>query len=312
MFELNINQNKHVLDTEEIYDLIIIGKGPAGLSAAIYAKRKGLSVGLIGDKAGGQVNDTSSVENYAGFSYISGEELAKNFGDHVKSLEVKEVDAKVKSIRQLEYFEIAADNFMTYKAKSILIATGSKSRQLGVTGENELMGRGVSYCAICDGPLFTGRTVTVAGGGNSAVEAAIDLSKIADKVILVHRSKFRADQILLDKLATLENVQVHLGTKITSINGQDQVKSISVEGDFEGDIATDGLLIEIGYTPNSAFTDVDKNELGEIIVDEHNRTSVEGIYAAGDVTTVHFKQIVIAAGEGAKAALSINDYLNTL
>jgi alkyl hydroperoxide reductase subunit F len=312
MFELNLDQNKHVLDSEILYDLIIIGTGPAGLSAGIYAKRKGLKVGMIGDKAGGQVNDTSSVENYIGFDYVTGEGLAKKFSDHAESLAIDQLKHKVKSIEKKDDFIIHADNFMTYQTKTVLIATGSTSRKLGIKGEEEFSGRGVSYCAICDGPLFEDRTITIAGGGNSAVEAAIDLSRIAKEVRLVHRSTFRADQILLDKLDTLDNVEVHLGTRIKEIKGDQIVTSIELEGDTQGNFKTDGVMIEIGYVPNSQFTDVIKNERGEIIIDEHNKTSIEGIYAAGDVTEVHFKQIVVAAGEGAKAALSINDYLNTL
>jgi alkyl hydroperoxide reductase subunit F len=311
MFNISLSSQGPTLDAEKLYDVLIIGSGPAGLSAAIYAKRKGLEVGIIGDHPGGQVNDTSSVENYIGFEFVTGEELAKNFETHANSLKVDhESGARVKSIEKGDVFSVKADNYMTYKSKTIIIATGSKSRQLGIPGEQEFYGKGVSYCAICDGPLFADRTVTIVGGGNSAVEAAIDLSKIAKKVILVHRSEYRADQILVDKLHTLSNVEEHLQTQIVSINGDQTVTNIEVAGgkSFE----TDGVLIEIGYVPNSQFTDVEKNERGEIVVDDHLQTTVNGIFAAGDVTTVRYKQIVIAAGEGAKAALSANEYLNNL
>jgi alkyl hydroperoxide reductase subunit F len=313
MLNINLTQKTNQLKAEKLYDLMIVGSGPAGLSAAIYAARKGLSVGIIGDKPGGQVNDTSSVENYIGFEYVTGEALANTFSKHAMSLNIEvETGARVKAIEKKEHFNIKANNYMTYQSKTILVATGSKSRQLGVKGEKEFFGRGVSYCAICDGPLFKDKTVAVVGGGNSAVEAAIDLSKIAKEVYLIHRSEFRADQILINKLESISNVKVHLGTKVESIDGHDLVESIQVTGDYQGRIDTDGLLIEIGYDPNSDFIGVNKNPKGEILIDSNHKTSIDGIYAAGDVTTEQYKQIIVAASEGAKAALSINDYLNTL
>ncbi len=311
MFNLNISSPKNLLEAEKLYDLIIIGAGPAGLSAGIYASRKGLSVGIIGEKIGGQVNDTSSVENYIGFEFVTGESLAESFSKHTKSLDIDMLEnTKVKEIEKDGTFKIKADNYMTYESKSILIATGSKSRKLGVEGEDTLYGKGVTYCAICDGPLFKDKVVTVVGGGNSAVEAAIDLSKIASRVNLVHRSTFRADKILIDKLDAIENVSVYLGNQIQKINGSSQVESINLENDT---LNTDGVLVEIGYVPNTQFLkEVTLNERKEIVIDSNNQTNVPGLFAAGDVTTVRFKQIVIAASEGAKAALSINDYINNL
>jgi alkyl hydroperoxide reductase subunit F len=313
MLNISLSGNKNVLDPERLYDLMIVGSGPAGLSAAIYAARKGLKVGMVGDKPGGQVNDTSSVENYIGFEFVTGEGLAEAFKKHAESLEIDMAnDALVKSIEKDDVFKIIANNYMTYQSKTVLLATGSKSRQLGVPGEKEFYGRGVTYCAICDGPLFKDKTVTIVGGGNSAVEAAIDLSKIAEKVYLVHRSAFRADKILVDKLSQIPNLEIHLKTQIKEIHGETLVSHITVEGDYEGTIQTDGVLVEIGYVPNSQFTDVEKNSRGEIIVDTHHMTNIPGIFAAGDVTTEPYKQIVVAASEGAKAALAINDYMNIL
>jgi alkyl hydroperoxide reductase subunit F len=313
MFTLNLSNTQNMLSSEKIYDVFIIGSGPAGLSAAIYAARKGWSVGVIGDKPGGQVNDTTSVENYIGFDYITGQGLSKVFLDHAKSLNVDfESASKVKKIIKADLFEIQADNYMTYKAKAVLLATGSKSRMLEVKGEKAFYGKGVTYCAICDGPLFKDKSIAIVGGGNSAVEAAIDLSKIAKNVHLVHRSDFRADKILLDKLKTLDNLTIHLSTRVKEIKGEHAVNEIEVEGGTNGSIVTDGVLVEIGYVPNSQFVEVDKNERGEIIIDINHQTSTEGMYAAGDVTTEKFKQIIVAASEGAKAALAMNDYLNTL
>jgi alkyl hydroperoxide reductase subunit F len=311
MFNLNIAASGPTLDSEKLYDLLIVGGGPAGLSASIYAARKGLSVGIIADKIGGQVNDTTSVENYIGFEFVTGQGLSEAFEKHVESLDIDiSKDTRVKSIEKKEYHELACDNYMTYRSKAVLIATGSKSRQLGVPGEVEFYGKGVSYCAICDGPLFKDKTIVVAGGGNSAVEAAIDLSKIAEKVILVHRSKFRADQILVDKLNSLTNVEIHLATQIESIHGNEQVTHIQTT---KGAMKTDGVLIEIGYVPNTQFlTNVGLNDRKEVLIDKYHQTDQEGIFAAGDVTDEPFKQIIVAASEGAKAALSINDYLNNL
>jgi len=310
---LNISTQKNVLDSERIYDVMIIGSGPAGLSASVYAARKGLKVGLIGEKTGGQVSDTSSVENYIGFEFITGDDLATSFEKHAKSLDIDMLDhVKVKKIQKTDNIDIVCDNYMTYHSKSVIIATGSKSRKLMVTGENEFYGKGVTYCAICDGPLFKDKTVTVVGGGNSAVEAAIDLSKIASKVQLVHRSQFRADQILIDKLNKIENVDIYLKTQVKEIIGNEQVEKIHLEGDIE-ELKTDGVLVEVGYVPNSQFLDdIKLNKRGEILINDLNQTNIEGIYAAGDVTTVRYKQIIVAASEGAKAALSVNDYLNTL
>ncbi|MBN2794197.1 MAG: FAD-dependent oxidoreductase [Clostridia bacterium] len=313
MFNFSLSSNKNQLSNEILYDLIIVGSGPAGLSSAIYAARKGLSVGIIGDKPGGQVNDTSSVENYIGFEFVTGEGLAEAFKKHAESLEIHMAnDVLVKSIEKDDVFKLIANNYMTYQSKTVLIATGSKSRQLGVPGEKEFYGKGVTYCAICDGPLFKEKTVVIAGGGNSAVEAAIDLSKIANKVYVVHRSEFRADKILVDKLYQLPNVEILLKTQIKEILGDGLVNSIQTTGELDGNLLTDGVLVEIGYVPNSQFADVEKNQRGEIIIDDHHMTSISGIFAAGDVTTEPYKQIVVAASEGAKAALAINEYINNL
>lgn len=316
-FNLNLSSvNGKSLDSEKLYDVIIIGGGPAGMSGAIYSARKGLSVGIIGQKLGGQVNDTSSVENYIGFEYISGEELALSFEKHMKSLDVNILtDEMVKSVRKVEKkFEIAASNYMTYKSKTVIVATGSVSRKLNVDGEDEFYGKGVTYCAICDGPLFKNKKVVVVGGGNSAVEAALDLSKISSEVILLHRSELRADQVLIEKLLATSNISVHLKTEINEIYGSDQVEGVRAydkDSEAQLDIETSGVLVEIGYTPNTQFLeDIDLNSKKEIIVGANNRTSLSGLFAAGDVTNVLYKQIVIAAGEGAKAALSVNEYIN--
>lgn len=318
-FSLNLKTassvNTPALETEKLYDLIVIGGGPAGLNAALYAKRKGLTVGVIAKTLGGQVKDTSSVENYLGTESLSGEALVENFTEHLKKLAVPILEGQMvvgyerpaeSGIHRLtlEYGEV-------YQSKTVLLAMGSTPRKLGVTGEREYAGKGVAYCAICDGPLFKGKDVIVAGGGNAAVEAALDLSKIASKVILVHRSQLRADQILIDEMTHKDNIEVHLEMKIDSILGTDRVTGIKTTE--EQILKVEGVFIEIGYVPNLGVfkNEVVLNEKGEIDIDLKNQTSLEGVFAAGDVTNVPYKQIVIAAAEGAKAALSINEYLQT-
>jgi len=320
-FNLNGISNKKgtALDSDTLYDSIIIGGGPAGLNAALYAKRKGLNVGMIAAHIGGQVMDTSSVENYLGFESLSGQDLMHKFEEHVKGYEIPTATGTlVKSLENGNGFKrIFADNGKSYNSKSVIISTGSKPRHLNVPGEMEYSGKGVAYCAICDGPLFAGRDVIVAGGGNSAVEAAIDLSKIANTVKIVHRSQFRADKILVDKLKELDNVEVYLETQIKRIGGEKFFTHVEAADKNSGKdivIKADGLFVEIGYLPKSEiFKDiVETNEKGEIIVDTRGETSSKGIFAAGDVTSGDYKQIVISASEGAKAALSVNDYINKL
>ncbi len=318
--ELTFNMNgnkKQAVDAEKVYDVLVIGAGPAGLNAALYAKRKGMEVAVMGAKSGGQVMDTSSVENYLGIQDATGESLVSNFLDHVKTLDIPILkDEQVRAISKSNgVFEVNASNRLTYRGKTVILATGSKPRELGVKGESEYRGRGVAYCAICDGPLFQGMDVIVAGGGNSAVEAAIDLAKIANSVKLVHRSQLRADQIVIDKLSEFDNVSVYLETQIVEVVGEQLVKGVKVLDKKTGEenfLGAEGIFVEIGYLPNNELVQglVELNDRGEVIVDSKNQTDVEGFYAAGDVTDVPYKQIIISASEGAKAALTANDYLN--
>jgi len=313
--------NKKSVDFQKsiLYDMIIVGSGPAGLNAALYAKRKGMQVGIIGRKVGGQVIDTTSVENYLGFEFKTGSDLILEFNKHVGTLNVPILrDADVVSIIKADMgFDLVLSTGETLKALTVLLATGSKPRHLGVKGEDDFLGKGVAYCAICDGPLFEGLDVVVAGGGNSAIEAAIDLAKIANTVTVVHRSSLRADQIVIDKLHTFKNVTVLLETDILEVKGQGLMSGITIKDkktDNERFLEVNGLFVEIGYLPNSDFVKdtVHLNSRGEIIINALNETSVPGIFAAGDVTDVPYKQIIISAGEGAKATLTANDYLNRL
>lgn len=302
---------KVVLEPSTLYDLIVIGGGPAGLNAALYAKRKGLKIAVIAKHLGGQVKDTSVVENYLGTESESGEALVGKFVSHLNRLAVPILEGQmvIAYEREQGVHRLTLEYGEVFQARTILLATGSTPRRLGVPGEEELTGKGVAYCAICDGPLFANKSVTVAGGGNSAVEAALDLSKIASEVKLVHRSQLRADQILVDELLKQKNVSVYLETPIEAILGDEKVTGVQLSNGSV--LETDGLFIEIGYLPNlGVFRDrVALNSKGEVLIDAHHQTSAPAVFAAGDVTDTPYKQIVIAAAEGAKAALAVNEYL---
>jgi alkyl hydroperoxide reductase subunit F len=307
------------VNVNTLYDFLIIGGGPAGLNAALYAKRKGLETGIITKQIGGQIVNTSTVENYLGTTIATGEELVTNFKNHVLELDVpiSEYTEVEEIIPGTSYHEVVLTDGRVIKGRSLLLATGTNHRKIGVPGEERLAGRGVAYCAICDAPLYKNKNVIIAGGGNSAVEAALDLAKVANHVTLVHRSQFRADQILVDELYQNDKIDIHLETQILSIEGDDFLSHIHVlnkEENQEFDLTADGVFIEIGVEPNSQlFIDlVEMNEAGEIIVDEKGQTNIQGIFAAGDVTTVGYKQIVIASSDGAKTALAANDYINLL
>jgi NADH-dependent peroxiredoxin subunit F len=318
-FNFNLNEVKKSikLSNEEVIDLLVIGGGPAGLNAALYAKRKGLTTGVIAKRIGGQLLNTSSVDNYLGISQVSGEELSEKYLSHLKELEVGILEeVEVKNIRKNNrLFEVVLNDGTVFTSKTLLIATGSSPRKLQVTGEEEYSNRGVAYCAICDAPLFKGKDVIIAGGGNSAVEAAIDVAKFAQHVTLVHRSQLRADQILIDHMLNQTNITVYLQTQILEIVGDEKMTGVKVldkQTLLERVIDADGIFIEIGNLPsNHLIKDlVSLNERGEVIVDEKNMTSLPGLFAAGDVTQMPYKQIVIAVADGAKAALAANEYIN--
>ena len=234
-FELNFDSSSLKSDTKKLeenimYDVLIIGAGPAGLNSALYATRNGLRVGIIAEKYGGQVLDTTSLENYLGYESIPGEDLVGAFREHVEKYNIPiKKDNRVEKVEKRDNrFYLSMSDETELKSKTLIIATGSKPRKLNVPGEQEFSGKGVAYCAICDGPLFQGRDVVVAGGGNSAVEASIDIAKIANKVYLVQRSVLRAEKALIDKLTTFENVEIHLGTQVKEIYGEKLVKGIKV------------------------------------------------------------------------------------
>ncbi len=311
--ETNHDQFSHV----HTWDLLVIGGGPAGLNAALYAKRKGLNVGVIADSLGGQLQNTTAVDNYLGFTLIEGEALTHTFLDHVNTLDVPIIKGeKVTKLNTLDGdFTLTLATGKKLIARTVLLATGGAPKKLGIPGEVDYANKGVTYCATCDAPFFKDKHVIVAGGGNSAAEGVLDLVPWAKKITVVHRSQWRADQVLLDKLKAIDKLTVHLETDLVSVIGDKTMKGVEVLDKTTGQKSTieaDGLLIEIGTVPNSSLVSemVETNAFGEILVDSNQMTSLQGLYAAGDITSQPHKQIIIAAAEGAKAALAANHYLN--
>ncbi|MFA6421784.1 MAG: thioredoxin-disulfide reductase [Candidatus Buchananbacteria bacterium] len=301
---------------ESKYDAVIIGAGPAGLTAGIYCARRQLSTLIIAKSLGGQAALASEVENWPGIKSISGFELMNNFKEQTDKLGVKYNFNEVNKIEKTDDGFIIKTNKDEIEAKAVILSFGLTPRDLGVPGEEKLKGRGVTYCAICDGPLYKGKTVAVVGGGNSALEAAQYLSKIAEKVYLLNQSdKFNVEPYLMDEINSIENLESYCFTKITEIKGENKVESIIIEDARDGvearEIFVNGVFIEIGHQPKTGWLKdfIDLNEKGEIIIDGSNKTTVEGIFAAGDCTNTEYKQIIIAAGEGAKAALQAYKYI---
>ena len=295
------------------YDLIIIGAGPAGITAAVYAVRKKQNVLVISKDVGGQAAWSGDIENYTGYQFITGPELASKFEEHMRKygIALKEGEEAERVEKSGDIVLIGTDKG-SYEAKTVIIASGKKSRELGVPGEKEYKNRGLTYCATCDGPLFANKDVAVIGGGNSALDAALQLVRIARRVWVVNIAPaLGGDQIMKEKLLENRSVTVLNNSQVTAVLGDKFVNGIRVKTpDKEQTLAVGGVFVEIGLVPNSRFVkDVDKNRAGEIKVDCRNQTNVPGIFAAGDVTDVVEKQIIIAAGEGAKAALSAFRYL---
>jgi alkyl hydroperoxide reductase subunit F len=304
------------LNPARLYDALVLGAGPAGISAAIYLVRKGLATGVVAQSLGGQVAWTSGIENYLGYRLIDGAALVERFREQVAEfppdlglgLEVSSVELRG------ERFAARAGG-VEFGARTIVVATGKRPRMLGVPGERRLLGRGVATCAICDAPLYRGKVVGVVGGGNSGLEAALDLAKIAPRVIVFQDlDRLSADALLERRVRALPQIELRLGTAVTEILGEERVRAVRVRaraGGVPGEVALEGVFVEIGLDPNSEPVRglAPLNARGEIEVDCACRTVVPGLFAAGDVTSVPYKQIVVAAGEGAKAALSAADYL---
>ncbi len=301
--------------SKEVYDVIIIGCGPAGMTAAIYAVRKNMSAIVLGDELGGQAAFSSEVENYLGYTHLSGAELVEKFEAHVSSFGINRKYGRAASLKTGQVFEVALKDGATISGKSVIIASGRKPRRMGVPGEDDYAGRGVMFCATCDGPMFAGMDVAVVGGGNSGLMAAIQLQKICPKVFLIEIGPtLSADEVYLEKIKKMPNIEPIVNASVKRVFGEKMLKGIEIEDKatrVARELSVSGVFVEIGSTPAVDFARgvVPMNELGEIIVDCACSTDVPGIFAAGDVTTVPEKQIIVAAGEGAKAALSAYRYV---
>ncbi|MCL7941808.1 alkyl hydroperoxide reductase subunit F [Halomonas sp. ATCH28] len=309
------------LSEKPTFDTLMVGGGPAGAAAAVYAARKGIRTGVAAERFGGQVLDTMGIENLISVPHTEGPKLAAALEEHVKEYEVDIMNLQ-RAVKLMPgqpggEHEVQFESGASLKSKTLVLATGARWREMGVPGEAEYRNRGVAYCPHCDGPLFKGKRVAVIGGGNSGVEAAIDLAGIVGHVTLIEfMEEMRADAVLQKKLRSLPNVEIILGARTTEVNGDDtRVNGLTYEERASGEIRQvelEGVFVQIGLVPNTEWlkdSPIELSERGEIVVDAHGMTSVPGIFAAGDVTTVPYKQIVIAMGEGSKAALGAFDYL---
>ena len=296
-----------------MYDLIIIGAGPAGITASVYAARKMLDFLVISRDIGGQATLSGDIENYTGYQFITGPELAAKFEEHMRKYGIRlkegEEAVEIKKADNVIYVKTDKD---TYESKAAIIASGKRSRELNVPGEQEFKNKGLTYCATCDGPLFKGKDVAVIGGGNSALDAALQLVRIAKRVYIINiASALVGDPIMREKVLESNIATVMNDAQVTAIAGNNMVSGIRVKSQGKEELlAVQGIFVEIGLIPNSEFAkDIEKNKSGEIKVNPYNETNIPGVFAAGDVTDVPEKQIIIAAGEGAKASLSAFGYL---
>jgi len=296
-----------------MYDLIIIGAGPAGITASVYAVRKRLNILVISPDIGGQAALGGDIENYTGYQFITGPELALKFEEHMRKFDIQLKDESVQDLKKTGEIIIVKTNKAEYQARTVIVASGKKTRELNVPGENEFKNRGLTYCATCDAPLFSGKDVAVIGGGNSGLDAAIQLERIAKKVYIINIAhELTGDEIMQETIKKDKNTIVYNESKVLAVLGEKMVNAIKISRQGKEEILpVEGIFVEIGLIPNIDFAGIlEKNEFGEIKVNCYNETNIEAIFAAGDVTNVPEKQIIIAAGEGSKAALSAFRYLN--
>ena len=295
------------------YDLLVIGGGPAGAASAIYSARKGIKVGVIAQRVGGQVKETTGIENVISVLHTTGEKLAHDLQIHMNDYDIDIFDSRtVESVELKEPIKtVRIKGGEVFKAPQVILATGARWRRMNVTGEEDYIGHGIGFCVHCDGPFFRGKDVAVIGGGNSGIEAAIDLSKICNHIdVFEFLDTLKADTVLQEKVANLKNVTIHLSQQIVKVTGDGKtLDGLDVKDRKTGEIKhykENGVFIQIGLQPNSEVfsPQIETNGRGEIVVDAFCRTDIPGVYAAGDVSSVPFKQIIIAMGEGAKSALS--------
>lgn len=301
-----------------MYDCIIIGAGPAGMTAAIYTARKKINTLILTKSVGGQMVWSSDIENYTGFSLTTGPELTAKFQEHLASLkedlEIKTGVEVVSLEKNITSFVVEDKQGNSYYGKTVIIASGKTPRHLGIPGEEQFYGRGVSSCATCDAPLYKGKTVAVVGGGNSAMDAILALSKVVNRIFVINiHDQLVGDEVLKTKVLNLPNVSIVSNAKTISIIGKKSVTDIEIQsfGKQVEKIPVDGVFVEVGYEPSIDFDEItEKNNKGEIKVDQNLQASIPGLFAAGDVNDAWGEQIIIAAGEGAKAAIAVSDYLN--
>ncbi len=304
------------LSAKEPFDVLVVGGGPAGASAAVYAARKGIRTGIVAERFGGQILDTVGIENFISVKHTEGPKLAASLEEHVKEYDVDIMNSqRAKGLQKKDLIEIELENGAVLKSKTVVLSTGARWRNVGVPGEAEFKNKGVAYCPHCDGPLFEGKDVAVIGGGNSGIEAAIDLAGIVKHVtVLEFAPELKADSVLQDRLYSLPNVTVikNAQTKeITGTNKVDGITYINRESGEEHRVDLQGVFVQIGLVPNTDWLDdtIERTRMGEIVVDKKGATSIPGVFAAGDCTDSAYKQIIISMGSGATAALGAFDYL---
>ncbi|AUJ24988.1 MULTISPECIES: alkyl hydroperoxide reductase subunit F [Virgibacillus] len=304
------------LSEKEPFDVLVVGGGPAGASSAIYAARKGIRTGIVAERFGGQVQDTLSIENFISVKRTEGPKLVANLEEHVNDYNIDVMNSqRAKNLEKKDMFELELENGAVLKSKSVIISTGARWRNIGVPGEQEFKNNGVAYCPHCDGPLFEGKDVAVIGGGNSGIEAAIDLAGIVKHVtVLEFAPELKADEVLQKRLYSLPNVTVIKNAQTKEITGTDSVNGITYidrETKEEKHIELQGVFVQIGLVPNTEWLEgtVERNRMGEILVDKQGQTNVPGLFAAGDCTDSAYNQIIISMGSGATAALGAFDYL---
>jgi alkyl hydroperoxide reductase subunit F len=301
---------------EDVNDVIIVGAGPAGLTAGVYCARKMLKTVIISENIGGQALESWAIENYMGYRMVTGGELMKKFEEQVRTLNIRlELDRVTGISKEGNFFVVQTGSGSAVRAKALILTQGNRPKKLGVANEEQYLGRGLSICATCDGPFYRGKKVAVVGGGNAALQTAIEMSNLAASVDLIVRTAIRADPVYSERLKTIKNIRVHLSSQVTAVEGEKFLSAVTIKNDKgkEKKLTLDGVFIEIGWLPNTDILEgfVPLNEKKEIIVDCNGRTGVPGVFAAGDVTLVRSKQIIIAAGDGAKAALEAFEFLMT-
>lgn len=303
------------LSDKDPYDVLVVGGGPAGASAAIYAARKGIRTGIVAERFGGQVMDTMGIENFISVKRTEGPKLVASLEEHVKEYDIDVMNLqRAKRLEKKELIEVELENGAILKSKSVIVSTGARWRNVGVPGEAEFKNKGVAYCPHCDGPLFTGKDVAVIGGGNSGIEAAIDLAGIVKHVtVLEFMPELKADAVLQERLNSLPNVTVLKNVQTKEITGTDKVNGISYidrETEEVHHVELQGVFVQIGLVPNTDWLgETVERVRGEIVTDKHGATNVPGVFAAGDCTNNPYKQIIISMGSGANAALGAFDYL---